>query len=194
MQNNRSVALKLHSLHDDDQRWLLSQLPEDDRREIEVLLAELTELGIPRLPLHELEEEVTAGLQPDSSEPETAHLPDASRVVDQAEVSQILSLAESEPAEVMGILLSLSQWRWQEGFLDQLGEPYRQTLTVVQASSNGQMSGRLRQLMLEHFASRISQMPVMELRANNDQELVAAGVPSRWNSIFSFFRSSKWQR
>lgn len=194
MQNNRGVALKLHSLHDEDQRWLLSQLPDDTRHEIEGLLAELTELGIPRLPLHELEKGVEAGLRPELLEQEAEQSSEAAVIIDEAEVSQILKLAESEPAEVMGILLSLSQWRWQESFLDQLGEPYRQALTAVQAGSNGRVSGRLQKLMLEHFAAHISRMPVTELRADNDQEQVAAGSSSRWNSIFSFFRSSQWQR
>lgn len=44
----RRAALTLHALHGDDRAWVLGQLRGPQRNELEALLAELTELGIPR--------------------------------------------------------------------------------------------------------------------------------------------------
>lgn len=46
----RRAALTLHALHADDRNWVLSQLGSPQRAELEALLTELTELGIPRDP------------------------------------------------------------------------------------------------------------------------------------------------
>jgi hypothetical protein len=47
----RHAALMLHSLAEDDRRWVLQQLPGGDRVPLETLLGELLELGIrPILP------------------------------------------------------------------------------------------------------------------------------------------------
>lgn len=44
----RRAALTLHALHVDDRNWVLSQLGGPQRAELDALLAELTELGIPQ--------------------------------------------------------------------------------------------------------------------------------------------------
>lgn len=89
MGEKRRAALTLHALHADDRDWVLGQLGRPQRVELEALLAELTELGIPRDP--ELVNTALAASQPE------LFAKQAPKVTLQAESKTLARLLSAEP-------------------------------------------------------------------------------------------------
>lgn len=85
----RRAALTLHALHVDDRTWVLAQLGSPQRVELEALLAELTELGIPRDP-----ELVNTALATSHRELPAKQVPKVSL---QAESKALAKLLSAEP-------------------------------------------------------------------------------------------------
>jgi hypothetical protein len=95
----RRAALTLHALHADDRDWVLSQLGRPQRVELEALLAELTELGIPRDP--ELVNTALAASQPELLAKQ------APKVSLQAESKALAKLLSAEPDAIAMHCLAL---------------------------------------------------------------------------------------
>lgn len=194
MQSYKSVALRLHSLHEDDQRWLLSRLSADDQSAIELLLGELKDLGIPRLSMRDLETGERLEVQVDPLTEEADPLPSVFDVVDQADVSQIVKFAESEPVEVMGVVVSLADWRWKDCFLATRTESDRLVIEAAENDLSGRVNESMRALILSHAATRISGIPVSVSNTGTDQQGLDSSNRSILKSIFCAVRRGAWQR
>ena len=109
----RRAALTLHALHADDRDWVLSQLSGPQRGELEALLAELSELGIPRDP-----ELVNTALAASKAERLPKQAPKVSLQADSKALAKLLSaepdaiaqhclalLDEAQRTEVTGLLM-----------------------------------------------------------------------------------------
>jgi hypothetical protein len=108
----RRAALTLHALHADDRNWVLAQLG-PQRVELDALLAELTELGIPRDP-----ELVNTALAASQRESMAQRSPKVSLKADSKALAKLLSaepdaialrclalLDETQRAEVTTLLM-----------------------------------------------------------------------------------------
>ena len=111
MPAHRQSALLLHGLSQADQRWILSQLPQDDARVLRSHLRELKQLGIPADP----------SLAP-AAAPAAPHAgtgQDAAVVGRASAAVMQLALAD-EPAWMIAQLLALRPWPWRSAFLEGL--------------------------------------------------------------------------
>lgn len=108
----RRAALTLHALHTEDRDWVLAQLGGPQRAQLEALLAELAELGIPRDA-----DLVSAALAARTSEPALKQLPPVSLQAESKALAKLLAaepdaialhclalLGETQRAEVTGLL------------------------------------------------------------------------------------------
>lgn len=94
----RQAALLLHALGEEDRAWMLAALPQQQRDTLQLLLAELRELGIPR----------DAGLlAPLSAEETSSPLHD----LDDAALAHVSQLLQQEPQRFTSVLLAAQPWR-----------------------------------------------------------------------------------
>lgn len=108
----RRAALTLHALHADDRNWVLSQLGSTERGELETLLSELVELGIPRD--SELVDTALAASRPDlpAKKPPKVSLQAESKALakllsaepDAVALHCLALLSEAQRTEVTGLL------------------------------------------------------------------------------------------
>ncbi|RSZ56288.1 hypothetical protein HF313_22245 [Massilia atriviolacea] len=115
MAAHRQSALLLHGLGQADQRWILSQLGEEDRRILAGHLAELKELGIP-------------------ADPAIARQAGGARAVaDQgplhkASAATMLQVLADEPLWLVRQVLALADWPWRQAYLEAHPEQQRERL------------------------------------------------------------------
>lgn len=117
---DRVMALKLHSLHQDDREWILSQLDPASYKHLQPLLDELQELGF----------KVDLGLV-DSIQhetyPNTAHKSEDRYWIDSATSGQIKKIFDKEPGFLLNCLSSQHEWKWLHGFNQSLATDARIT-------------------------------------------------------------------
>jgi hypothetical protein len=93
----RRAALLLHALDGDSQNWLLTRLPDQRRAELQGLLSELSQLGIPRE-----SELVHAVLDTAAAQSRTSQ-----HALGQASPAQLWGAIQAERREVQAACLSL---------------------------------------------------------------------------------------
>ncbi|MGY1490774.1 hypothetical protein ACW4YW_15315 [Methylobacillus pratensis] len=110
MDASRRLVLKLHTLHEEDRAWLLGQLPQEERIELQALLNELSELGI-QLEPEDIEQIYSQPVAKTQAELEA----DAAdiQVINRATLSQIDIVFDGEPAVLMHHLLAMYPWTWK---------------------------------------------------------------------------------
>lgn len=116
MDGLRLSALALHAVGDRDRTWLLSQLPEAQRKSLSELVEELRATGIPADPelVHQIvrEREVLAA----SSEPEAL----GTRLV-RASADDVWAQLRAESDAVIGRIVRRHDWPWKSAFLGLCG-------------------------------------------------------------------------
>lgn len=110
MDASRRLVLKLHTLHEEDRVWLMGQLPQEERIELQALLNELSELGIQIEPedIEQISSQPVAKTQTEL-EADAADI----QAVNRATLSQIDIVFDGEPAVLMNQLLALYPWAWR---------------------------------------------------------------------------------
>jgi hypothetical protein len=111
----RRAALLVHAMSEGDREWVLGALPPHQRVELEILLDELRELGIPPddALLREVFEAAVAQTVPATPVDRLYRLP-ADRVPALARVLQ------KEPPRLVATLLALRDWPWRSELLRSL--------------------------------------------------------------------------
>ncbi|NHZ89943.1 hypothetical protein F2P45_13105 [Massilia sp. CCM 8733] len=141
MPAHRQSALLLHGLGQADQRWILSQLGEQDRRILAGHLAELKELGIP-------------------ADPSIARQAGGARAVaDQgplhkASAATMLQVLADEPAWLVRQVLGLSDWPWRQAYLEAHPEQQRARLG---GDAGTPLHPQAAQRLMERLAERAGQ-------------------------------------
>jgi hypothetical protein len=139
----RRAALELHALPASDRSWILAALPADERSELEALLSELRELGIP---------------------PEAGLLaaPAAQRdtdfglgVMDAPRVAALARVLAAEPAGLTRALLSVRHWGWRPALLRELDAHRRVEVASLTTPAPAQPTPRLQTALLEALARRL---------------------------------------
>ncbi|MNK29404.1 hypothetical protein D3C87_477980 [compost metagenome] len=115
MDGLRLCALALHAVADRDRAWLLSRLPDGQRKQLSALVRELRGTGVPADPelVHHLvrENEALAGDPPDSM---------AARLA-RASAQDIWALLRGESDAVIGRIVRCHEWPWKAALFDQCG-------------------------------------------------------------------------
>lgn len=125
----RKAALLLHTLCESDRDWLLQQLDETSRQELQLLLHELKDLGIPESP------ELLEGLKPEpasDSQPQT--IDNLKRMLAKVPADVISRVVAKEPAAFLSMLLKMHDWPWRNGVLSLLGASRRRQVEVLLVS------------------------------------------------------------
>lgn len=110
----RRAALLVHALPLRDQEWLLGSLPPHHRVELELLLEELRDLGIP--PDESLLRDVVEAAAPGAG---------AAQRLEQLtpqQVAALVDLLRKEPPQLVATLLAARPWTWKREVLAALGE------------------------------------------------------------------------
>lgn len=101
----RRQAIRLYAMHPDDREWLLSQLPDAPRLQLNRLLQELADLGFEPDSLADTVDGLLA-----SSEP----APDDPRILlEQACPQWLFEQLAREPGPLVAALLHAQAWRWR---------------------------------------------------------------------------------
>ena len=123
----RRAALLVHAMPQGDRQWLLASLPPHQRVELEELLAELRELGIP--PDEQLLREVVDA--PIAVQP--AAVPaDPLEHLAPGQVAVLAALLRKEPPQLVATLLAARDWPWKEAFLRQLEPQHALVVAAAQ--------------------------------------------------------------
>ena len=146
----RRAALLLHTVCADDRAWLLAQLPAEERRVMEPLLAELRELNIPadRDLLAEVADAEGGALPP----PNAGTLASA----DPALVAKVLA---GEPLALVARVFALGPWSWSGAVLATLSpmrrEQLRDRLAAAQRPDASQPRSLLDSRLIELIEARV---------------------------------------
>ena len=122
---SRHAALLLHTLAPADRHWLLEQLPADERRRLETLVAELGAIGIPPAP------ELLDDLAPARARPAAGGqaLPGLAR----AAADDVAAALAGEPAELLARVMALGAWPWIDEVLARIPAPTRQQVVAARS-------------------------------------------------------------
>jgi hypothetical protein len=121
----RKAALALHAMAADDQQWLLARLPAARRAEVQALLQELRDLGIP--PDQELLGACLADV------PRAPARTAAERLA-QLPAGQVRSLAQvlaAEPPSLVARLLRAHPWSWKQAMVHEWSTAFRGQVDAV---------------------------------------------------------------
>ena len=139
--NARQAALTLYAMAPHDAAWLLQQLPAIEAAELQSLLEELRDLGIPSDPrlLDELHQGDAAPREPAPAD--YAHIDELSvdtlvHTLDTARVDLLLPVLKPEPVALLAFLLSLKSWSWADSLLAALETHRRLSLRLQFDSLN----------------------------------------------------------
>lgn len=108
MSSMRQAALTLHALNEADRRWVLEQLPQEERQPLLSLLRELAELGVPAdasvLP---------AAARPHALPPAAAQLPDPEARLERLPPATLVAALRDEPPALVLAVLGCRAWPWR---------------------------------------------------------------------------------
>ncbi len=108
----RQSALLLYGLGETDRRWVLSQLADDQRRDLTAQLTELGEIGMPVD--RSLAEELLAGTGARLAHRPTVDAPDHGATLRRAPAQAMLQLLATQPSWLIAAVLGIEAWPWRE--------------------------------------------------------------------------------
>ncbi len=181
----RQHALRLYAMHPDDRAWLLSQLPEMARQQLNCLLKELADLGFEPDSLMDSAEELP-GL------PELG--PDDSRHrLDQASPQWLFKQLAKEPAPLTAALLQAHAWRWRSDVETLLASrPFAQL-----EPGSMQACTRVQEVLIAILVRRMSDDPSAGLMPTDDIRVLSRtkGRRSLWPELSKCFAGwTPWRR
>ena len=150
MIGHRRAAAALHALPEEDRQWLLGELPESERKILNQLLGELTELGFDAgctsQPAVTVMSRVGAG--------NTAGLSSSADIVRNASARELIVLLEHEPSSLIAQVLRIEEWPWKQAFLQ--GLPHlRRDRIVAMADQMPPLGSSIRSCLLDGIAKRL---------------------------------------
>lgn len=148
------AALRLHTLSSRDRRWMLRQLPRDQRRQIEAHLARLR-----RLPVADalaLIDEARAQLQQAKQAPRVATIPaeSAHERLLSVEVDRIRPVLDALPAGIAGVVCRAAGDRaaWCNAYIAQTDAERRRG---IEAAMNRQVASKASHVLLHAVTEAI---------------------------------------
>lgn len=167
----RRAALLVHAMPAPDQAWLLGSLPLDDRTELEGLLAELRELGIPP----------DEGLLRQVLDAPVAAVPAGRQsLLETLQPAQVDALAEAlrgEPAQLVATLLAANAWPWKDVLLSQFAPDAQQRIAAARPLQGARVQQAVCAIALRQAKAGVRHVtPVQAPRPNPWRRL----LPVRW--------------
>jgi hypothetical protein len=176
MMDSRRAALSLHSLGENDRDWIISQLPKDKGRALQVLVNELDDLGFPQnaaLLSFEEVEPIAVAPEPDdiplpATEPvvaiepvevaeESVAVPELDiaalkEQINSASPKAVLPVLEAERPFTVAMILQQHQWRWMKKVLRKLDKEKCIKVEGLLASKELSAATRVKAEILQLFA------------------------------------------
>ena len=169
----RQSALLLHGLDGPDRAWLLGQLPEQQRLQLDTHLAELQRLGMPAE--RGLAEALLAGARATTAAPER----DYGHALRMAPASAVLPLLLEEPNWLIAAVLSIEPWPWREAIFVALDASQRE---------------RVKQALREGLPRKLSLalVSVLEQRLQDAPAVIAPAppLPGPFGRVLRRFKAS----
>jgi hypothetical protein len=186
----RSAALLLHAMDAGDRQWLMSQLSDDQRADVQRLLDELSMLGIPadrglvRDALHVTSQAVRAAAHP---------TPDPVAALRGASVDIVCRVLAAECDQLIAKVLSCHPWPWHEALLAHIGAVRRQRINdaIRRATSPaGARGGQLANALLLGLQARVA---AAQTSARPVQLFRRRTLPSfsRWFGVLAAVRGKR---
>jgi len=172
--DQRKAALLLHGMPAVDQQWILAQLPKEQGEDLQRLLDELKELGIPAdgslttqafsLPPRAVDSASVGG--PLFEGERWDKVVEGINSVDPGCVWGIL---KDEPVGLIAALLNLHSWQWASAVLEGMGPVKRHQVDLIQTyrnhdSVNPAFGRVLRERLLTQFSQRLGTRQEMGAR------------------------------
>lgn len=163
MDGLRLSALALHAVADRDRAWLLSRLPDAQRKQLSALVEELRGTGVPADP--ELVRQLVREQEVLARSPAPGAM--SARLV-RASADEVWALLRSESDGVISRIVRRHEWPWASAFLELCGPARARRIEVLQ----GQLAP----------AIALEQALVNELdqRLGARQTTAARVQPARW--------------
>jgi hypothetical protein len=178
----RKAALLLHAMPAESRLWILGQLPPAQSEKLCDLLTELRELGIPadQALLHEI---LSSDSAPAAGAAPVSDVEAQLAVIENAGPGSVWLALRDEPAGLIARFLALFDWRWEQGFLEQLGPSKRHQVQKLLPRYRGAPSrvngpDLLRAQLLARLSERLADFQV---RWVLDQTLHSARGPKSRN-------------
>lgn len=157
MSGHRRAAVALHGLHEEDRRWVLAQLPEEDCSTLSAYLDELKALGFDQKSSVSIGGGSTLGNVGAPAQPIER--------LQAATAEQMFHVLNSEPSSLIAGLLSIRDWTWGHSFLQMLPPARREYIRNAMNGMPSQAPGRT-QYLIEACADRMpSGQNIDQLRA-----------------------------
>ncbi|WP_140637074.1 hypothetical protein [Methylibium rhizosphaerae] len=108
MSSMRQAALTVHALNEADRRWVLEQLPQEERQPLLSLLRELAELGVP--PDASL---LPAAVEPYTLPPAAMQAPGPEARLERLPPATVAAALRDEPRALVLAVLGCRAWPWR---------------------------------------------------------------------------------
>ncbi|MES9851134.1 MAG: hypothetical protein ABW170_04800 [Candidatus Thiodiazotropha sp. L084R] len=178
MNGLRKAALYLHSIGEEDRRWLLDALLDEDRERLQATLFELDEMGVPKGDplLPDIAEVYKCnGEEIESSDPVT----EIEKIdqVSQALISQVL---EREPDNVIARVLNQRVWSWRQDYISKQYLQKRKHLLEELETPHQSLKPKVESALLHTLVTRLNKV---DLKSTERFETVLADAERSESAI-----------
>jgi hypothetical protein len=154
------AARNIAALASEDRHWVLSQLGEDDRTRILLILKELSS------PADSVNvgstAELSAGADGSGSSPASSLHPmerDDHAIVAAVDLDALIPLLASEPDWLVAVLLTQFEWSWAERFMESCSVERLQRIAEAMKAEAVVVKPRVRQVVLSNIAQKLRHRP-----------------------------------
>ena len=152
----RQSALLLHGLNAADRHWILAQLAEDQRAQLNAFLAELEEIGMP--PDRALVESVLAHGGKAEGAARGGDTASFGAGLRNADADAVLRVLGEQPSWLIAMILSMEPWAWRE---------------AVYVGVDASKRDRIKQALREKPPALLAHALVVELEARLEKSVRA---------------------
>jgi hypothetical protein len=146
----RRAALTLYATEAEDRAWLMQQLPDDFRRQLDQMLHELAELGMPRDPAM-----VRSVLQDSAPRPPVLPAKAAHFALAHADTAAWVALLDGEPAPLVAHTLGLLPSRQRDAVTAGLNARLRRQVEELGEAAPAREDAALSRAIAREVAARL---------------------------------------
>ena len=174
-EGHKKAALRIHSLSESDQQWIIGNLPEKERDLLSDLLLQLSAMQVPKnnLVFSELIDNATAAHASVMAE-ELEGSSSISRTIDGADPAIVATILLREPDWLVALVLMSGEWSWSEDCIDRLSAERPERLHILIGRMSGRIQPKLKYAVTNLLANALQMQPDKPL--NN--------VCSRFDALF----------
>jgi hypothetical protein len=152
MKNNlKQLALKLYTYPESEQNWILENLDQVQRVQLQKVLHSLKQVN--RFDAHIVNELLTPSSNDgdaDDEHPDSDVADSYLQAVDKLPANKITAILNQEPAWFSSVLLGLHNWRWREEVTQSLKTEIRIAMQRLRYKENPALSPKLQSFLLSN--------------------------------------------